>query len=76
MKYTYGTSFPAPENQEPKNATLPGLVTGGVFAALARAQFLTGEAPPTEVMPLEDPGPLADGPASSTEGEEPAKAAE
>ena len=36
MKCTYGTSFPAPENQEPKNATLPGLVTGGVFATLAR----------------------------------------
>ncbi len=44
MKCTYGTSFPAPENQEPKpqepkNATLPGIVTGGVVATLARAGY-------------------------------------
>jgi hypothetical protein len=48
----------------------------GKFAALARAQFLTGEGPPTEMMPLDDPAQLADGPAPSTKGEEPAKAAE
>jgi len=46
----------------------------GKFAVLARAQFLTGEGPPTEVMPIEDPVPLAQ-PAPSGEGE-PAKAAE
>ena len=39
MKCTYGTSFPALENEEQKNAALPGLVTGGVFASLARAGY-------------------------------------
>ena len=39
MKCTYGTSFPAPERQEANNAALPGLVTGGVFASLARAGY-------------------------------------
>jgi len=47
----------------------------GKFAALARAQFLTGEAPPTEVMPLEDPAELAP-PAPTADGEDAAKAAE
>jgi ATP-binding cassette subfamily B protein len=47
----------------------------GKFAALARAQFLTGESPPTEVMPLEDPTQFAP-PGPTTEGEEAAKAAE
>jgi isoquinoline 1-oxidoreductase subunit beta len=39
MKCTFGTSFPAPENQETKSATLPGLVTGGAFASLARLGY-------------------------------------
>src|SRR5215467_11372746 len=39
MKCTYGTSFPAPEKQEANNAALPGVVTGGVFASLARAGY-------------------------------------
>src|ERR1700757_4898742 len=39
MKCTYGTSFPAPENQESKPAPVPGVVTGGVFASLARAGY-------------------------------------
>src|SRR5215813_11639622 len=39
MKCTYGTSFPAPEKQEANNAALPGVVTGGVFASLARARY-------------------------------------
>jgi ATP-binding cassette subfamily B protein len=47
----------------------------GKFAALARAQFLTGESPPTEVMPLEDATQLAP-PAPTIEGDEAAKAAE
>jgi ATP-binding cassette, subfamily B, beta-glucan exporter len=47
----------------------------GKFATLARAQFLTGEAPPTEVMPLEDPAEYAP-PAPTTNGEDAAKAAE
>jgi glucan exporter ATP-binding protein len=47
----------------------------GKFAALARAQFLTGEGPPTEVMPLEDPAELAP-PAPTAGGEDAARAAE
>ena len=47
----------------------------GKFAALARAQFLTGESPPTEAMPLEDPAQFAP-PAPTAEGDEAAKAAE
>src|SRR5262252_3485962 len=39
MKFTYGTSFPAPEKPEANNAALPGVVTGGVFASLARARY-------------------------------------
>ena len=48
----------------------------GKFAALARAQFLTGESPPTEAMPLEEPTQFAPPPAPTAEGDEAAKAAE
>jgi ATP-binding cassette, subfamily B, beta-glucan exporter len=47
----------------------------GKFAALARAQFLTGDALPTEAMPLDDAVPPAQEPPPST-NEEAAKAAE
>jgi glucan exporter ATP-binding protein len=47
---------------------------GGRFAALARAQFLTQEAPLTEAMPIDDAAPLA-GPPAPEPDEEP-KAAE
>jgi ATP-binding cassette subfamily B protein len=47
----------------------------GKFAALARAQFLVAESPPTEAMPLEDPTQFAP-PAPTAEGDEAAKAAE
>src|SRR5215470_8798396 len=39
MKVTYGTSVPAPENQPSNIAALPGVVTAGVFALLARAGY-------------------------------------
>jgi ATP-binding cassette subfamily B protein len=48
---------------------------GGKFAALARAQFLTQEAPLTEAMPIEDAAPLAEPTAHEGDAEEP-KAAE
>jgi ATP-binding cassette, subfamily B, beta-glucan exporter len=47
----------------------------GKFAALARAQFLTGDALPTEAMPLDDAVPPAQEPPPSTD-EGAAKAAE
>jgi ATP-binding cassette subfamily B protein len=52
------------------------IAQNGKFAALARAQFLTGEGPPTEAMPIDDPVQLAAPRAPAAEGEEPAKAAE
>jgi glucan exporter ATP-binding protein len=52
------------------------IAQNGKFAALARAQFLTGEGPPTEMMPIEDPLPLAQEPAPAHGDEEAAKAAE
>jgi ATP-binding cassette subfamily B protein len=48
------------------------IAQNGKFAALARAQFLTGEAPPTEAMPVEEPVQLGE----TRDGEGAAKAAE